>query len=307
MKRIAIVGGGAVGLSFAYLMKLAGMDPLVVVRRPEALQALKREGLVVEDVERRSRERIFIDVVLCTDLSNERFDLVVIATKAYDVSGALPIASKLCSDTCCVLGVQNGIGVHDLIHRVWGSRAVHAVLTMGATRLRDNVVKLVTRGRAFVGSASGVTDCVRTWIEILNAMGIDAHAVEDLEGWIWLKALVNSAINPLTTLLRSENGRLLEDELLELAKEVVKEGMEVARALGISLPRDPVMELVKILEETKLNRSSMLQDVEACRRTEIDYLCGAIARFGEARGLNVKLNRALTILIHAIEGRCRSS
>jgi len=125
-----------------------------------------------------------------------------------------------------------------------------------------------------------------------------------VEGYRWLKLIVNSAINPLTAILRAKNSIIIDNPLVgKLAAKVVLEGWLVSRELGITLPRNPIIELINVAAATGENYSSMYQDVIKGRRTEIDYINGAIVEIGERVGVNTVLNKVLTLLIKSIEGR----
>ncbi|WP_367834234.1 ketopantoate reductase family protein [Vulcanisaeta sp. JCM 16159] len=101
--------------------------------------------------------------------------------------------------------------------------------------------------------------------------------------------LVNAAINPVTAILRARNGVILEDSNARaLAEAVVREGVEVVNRLDIRLPSDPLVETLRVAETTRDNKSSMLQDVLNRRRTEVDYINGAIV---------IKVGRLVLILL----------
>jgi 2-dehydropantoate 2-reductase len=125
-----------------------------------------------------------------------------------------------------------------------------------------------------------------------------APAAEPL---LWTKLAVNAAINPLSAILGLPNGELLRlpgarAQLIAAAAEV---GV-VAQAAGIALPVDPVARALQVAEATAPNRSSMLQDVEAGRRTEIEAITGAVVARAEALGVPVPVNRELLAQVRAL-------
>ncbi len=114
--------------------------------------------------------------------------------------------------------------------------------------------------------------------------------------------IVNAAINPVTAILRARNGVILEDpNARALAEAVVREGIEVVNRLGIRLPSDPLAETLRVAETTRDNKSSMLQDVLNRRRTEVDYINGAIVIKGREVGVNTPVNYVLWLLVKALE------
>ena len=136
----------------------------------------------------------------------------------------------------------------------------------------------------------------------LKAYGLEADFKPQIREVVWEKTLVNAGINPFGAITGLKNGQLLEvPQLREAIAETVEEGWKVASKLGIAFSRNPVKLTFKVAEATAENYNSMLQDLKAGRRTEIDYINGAIARFGEETGVATPLNRLLTSLIKGLE------
>jgi 2-dehydropantoate 2-reductase len=124
----------------------------------------------------------------------------------------------------------------------------------------------------------------------------------NMKGVLWAKAIVNSAINPLSAITRLRNGDLYKThELREVAFKIVDEGSAVARANSILLEPSPKRLLARILASTSRNKSSMLQDVEAGRKTEIRQLNGSIWHLGGKVGMSAPFNELLTKLVLFLE------
>ena len=134
--------------------------------------------------------------------------------------------------------------------------------------------------------------------------GMPTHAVADARGPQWRKLIFNAATNPIGALTGLTHGRVCEDAgLRRLVSQLVDEGKAVAGAQGIELDADPE-ELIDHAARPDVaydHKASMLQDVEALRQTEIDYLNGGIARFGREHGVPTPLNDAVTALIKGLE------
>jgi len=138
--------------------------------------------------------------------------------------------------------------------------------------------------------------------EVFRKAGFRTVASKNIEGVIWSKAIMNSAINPITALLRVPNGELLRIPYLRsIANAVVHEGTAVARAHGVSLNPAPRSMLLQVLALTRSNRSSMLQDVEAGKRTEVRQLNGRIASLAGRLGVDAPYNRLLSKLVLGLE------
>lgn len=124
----------------------------------------------------------------------------------------------------------------------------------------------------------------------------------DISKAVWQKLLINIAINPICSISGVRNGALLENDLWEQSQEILQESLSVARASGINITGPEIQNLlIEVVEATSGNRCSMLQDLMAGRRTEIDSLCGYVIRMGESLGIPTPLNSMLRALVKGVE------
>ena len=140
--------------------------------------------------------------------------------------------------------------------------------------------------------------------KLLHQAGIKTKCVQKIESYIWEKLIANAAINPLTALLEITNGKLLEKKLYNsLMIAAAQEVMEITKMKDISLSfDDPVEHLKTVCKQTAINRSSMLQDIEARRPTEIEAINGAVVHEGKLHGIETPVNQSLLELIRK---KCR--
>ena len=138
---------------------------------------------------------------------------------------------------------------------------------------------------------------------LLNQSGIETRITDDVNGTIWGKLLVNAAINPLTALTRITNGEITEcSELVDVQRRVVGEVCAVAKKKKVTIHfPDPAAKVKEVCIATASNQSSMLQDILNGKRTEIDYINGAIVAEGTACGVSTPYNQILTRLVKALE------
>jgi len=133
-----------------------------------------------------------------------------------------------------------------------------------------------------------------------DSAGIRTRLSDDITREVWMKAIVNACINPVTALLRRENGCLLAPELTNLIEEVCREAVNVARAWEVDIEEEEAFaKVMEVVRETSTNRSSMLQDLERGKRTEIDDITGSITLRGDRRNVNVPVNRALWSMVRS--------
>ena len=288
--RVQIMGAGALGCLFGYLIQRAGYE-VIFVSRGKQLEALRRglriSGLLEDEVK-----------IYATDKPQDA-DVTFVTVKAYDTETVAKALSNV--DCGVVCSLQNGIGNEEILMK-YLSRVLGGVTTYASNLLDYGHIVYAGKGETFVGRLDGVMDeDVRMVVKVLCDSGIDAKAVEDIRRRIWLKAVINSAINPITAICRCKNGKIVEiPELWNLAEEVAKEGEKVMRALGFDVP--DLAELVrKVAISTKDNRSSMLQDIERGKRTEIDFINGAIVRVAKELGIETPYNKALHLLVKGVE------
>ncbi|BEP17218.1 ketopantoate reductase family protein [Pyrofollis japonicus] len=302
MVDVVIVGCGAVGSVVSLALSLGGLS-VAVVARSRGGDKVYVEGL----------GETHVPVLVWSEAASISPRIVVYATKAYDLLGAVESSLRAGWGPSAVVSLQNGLGSLELLESRFPGRALGAVVTFGATRLGPCRARLAGRGEVLLGWRRDVVSDAREACgllsEALRRGGISAHCVGDeLEPWRWLKLAVNSAINPVTVLAWSRNRVVVEDPFArELAEALAAETGRVAEAKGIRLPRDPVEEALRVARLTGDNCSSMVQDIAMGRRTEIDYICKAVADEAWRRGLSAPHNwfayRAVRLLEKWLAGK----
>lgn len=241
--KIYVLGAGAIGSLFGGLLFAAGEDVVLIGRKPH-VDAINKRGLritgIIEEV---------IKVPATISPPEEKPDLIILATKSYSTVEALRASKAIVEDTW-ILSIQNGIGNEDEI-RKFGGKPIGGITTNGAILVSSGVVKWTGKGITVVGLyPKGRHTFVDKISEIFNRAGLETIVSENIEGWIWAKAIVNSAINPIGTLLRVKNGAILDnEELLSVAVEVVKEGCKVATQNGVKLEVHPIDLLFQTLKK----------------------------------------------------------
>ncbi|MEC8266605.1 MAG: 2-dehydropantoate 2-reductase, partial [Candidatus Thermoplasmatota archaeon] len=198
----------------------------------------------------------------------------------------------------------NGLGVVERLARAVPGHVVAASSTHGAMRGDGSTSTWTGRGEVALGAWPGGAppEAVETLADCLTASGLSARIVDDARRQIWIKALLNIAINPLCALAGVRNGEMLQTPLFDAAVGLLMEAEQVGRRHGVDLPSmdELVTTLVDVLDATAENRCSMLEDVRVGRATEIDALNGHIVNLAEQQGLMATQNAQVTALIHAL-------
>lgn len=299
--QVTVIGAGAMGSLFGALLQRAGNAVTLVDVRSEHVAALRKRDLTIEDPD---GSRIAVRVPATTDAGAAlAADLFVLLVKTPFTAAALkPFAGRIPA-RAMVLTLQNGIGNDEAITRALGRRVqiTLGVTAQTATSLGPTTVRHRSSGPTIIGLPDGQRPAeLEAIVATFSDAGIPTRMTRHIFEHVWQKLLVNVGINALTALANLPNGGLFTDpEMATLVRRLVGEAANVMRAEGIPAPpRDPVDFVRAVAEATKTDHSSMLEDLLAGRRTEIDAINGAIVRLGERHGIDVTANRVVTTLVH---------
>jgi len=309
--KIGIVGAGAMGGLFAGMLTRAGQDVWLIDNHKQRAEKINREGLIIEAskaLESREPKQEIIKIKVTTELSNAgSCDLVILFVKAYDTEKATRNSLPLTGKKTVWLTLQNGLGNIERMGKIVGKdRMVGGITYQGATVLEVGRIRHAGCGKTVIGEIGGrVSERIKSISDIFNQAGIDTEISDNIEGVLWGKLLINAVINPLTAITRVRNGQLLESPFLkETMNLIVEEAMRVPLKKGIRLPYQKVFEKVEeSCQTSRDNISSMLQDILRKKRTEIDFINGAIVSEAEKIGIPTPLNRALWNIVKFLERR----
>jgi 2-dehydropantoate 2-reductase len=276
--RLGVVGAGAIGTLFA--ASLAPHAQIVVLVRNEATRlAIERRSDLAPDPETlelhgaSSEARDFAGV-----------DAVFVAVKTGATVEALAPLRDVIGAGTPVVSLQNGILQVAQIEAALGPRPiVLAPTTEGGILVAPGAMRRVGRGMTTLGWARARSGGnLRPLRDLLIAASLAARIVDPIEPHVWAKLIANAAINPLTASAGVSNGAVATDPLLrERAAAIAREAAALAAAEGVALPfEDPVAHVYAVAAATAENRSSMLQDLERGRPTELEAINGELSRLG---------------------------
>lgn len=294
------MGAGAVGSLFGGLLAESGND-VTLIGRKSHVDAIKKNGLIIEGVS--GKRVISLKAVTSSSELTETFDLILLTVKAYDTAQAVDEAKPLFRKNSVLLCLQNGLGVEKVASRIIGSnRILRGVTSNGALLQKSGLVIHTGKGETIIGEQSTKIIEKTSIIEALLNSGFHTELSGNIEGTVWTKVLVNAGINPFGALTGMTNGGLIANpDLTRLMTETVIEGKTVAETFNVCLEGDPVSLMVKTAELTAQNKNSMLQDIENAKRTEIDFINGAISCLGKTKNVLTPFNTLLTGLIKSLE------
>lgn len=229
----------------------------------------------------------------------------IVAVKAYATRDALTTLRAALTPDLLVASVQNGIDFMADATVALGGRARLAAgsTTQGAIGRGANRVRPVGRGETLFGRVDPPGTSAGALVDAFTGAGLAARVVDDVQAVLWKKLVVNAAINPLGALTGRPNGAIADDpDLRALGTALADEAASVAAAEG-SAVRDAWPLVEATARATAANRNSMLQDLDAGRRTEIDAISGAIVRRAATHGIPVPATRTVLRLVRARSGR----
>ncbi|MGH2933897.1 MAG: ketopantoate reductase family protein [Gaiellaceae bacterium] len=296
--RVAVIGCGAVGSLFA--ANLAQLDDVEVWAYDafrEHVEAINERGLRLSgagDVVGRLRATAdAAELPPC--------DFGIVATKAMHTDAAVAAVAHAFHDGA-VVSVQNGLGNEEAI-AMHVPRVIRGTTFPAGKLVEPGHVQWDVKGDTTFGPYKDVElPEVEILADACSRAGMPAKAVNDARGPQWRKVIFNAATNPVGALTGLTHGRVCErPDLRRLVSGLVDEGKAVAAAQGIELDADPEELIDHAAEVAYEHKASMLQDVEARRPTEVDYLNGGIVRFGREHGVPTPLNQAIWALVKGVE------
>ncbi|MBI1729618.1 2-dehydropantoate 2-reductase [Candidatus Acetothermia bacterium] len=301
--RIAIIGAGALGSLFGGVLTRGGHDVwLYNPSNKKHIHAIQKNGLRIQtgdgdfEVKPNATTRL-AEIPL-------PIEVMGIFVKAYDTERAISDALPLISTETWTLSLQNGIGPEVVLaQHVLNGRLLRGVTAQGATLIEAGIVRWGGRGPTqlgLFGTKSGqLDDSLENLCATLSSADWKTHFTPEIEKDLWVKLLVNAAINPLTALFNVPNGQLIADkELNAILHGIIREALPVTRTHGVQLSLEEAISHVEgVCRGTAQNLSSMLQDVRRGKRTEIEYINGVVAREAKALDAQTPLNSLLTRLV----------
>ncbi|MDL5362955.1 2-dehydropantoate 2-reductase [Halalkalicoccus sp. NIPERK01] len=266
--RIVVFGAGSLGSLLGGL--LAREHRVTLVGRDPHVSTIREDGLRISGA---IEAHVFPDATTDADLAA---DLVLVTVKSYDTARAARTLST--GEFGAVLSLQNGIGNEDRLARDLDSPVLAGTASYGAALERPGEVACTGVGRVVLGSSEGGESALAARVgEAFADAGIEATVAADMPRRLWEKCAVNAGINPVTALAGIENGAILADPAWPIAREAARETARVARENGVELAEETAVgALRRVASATRENTSSMAQDLEKGRRTEIDAINGAV-------------------------------
>ncbi len=301
IRSIAIVGAGAMGAFYA--SRFFEMDPgsVRLVADGERYERLSKGGLVVNG-------RKYPVPVIRPDEPAPPSDLVLVAVKAHHLKRAIRDMRGRVGEKTILISVMNGIDSEERLGAAFGREKVLYAVALGIDSVREgNRVTYTNPGLIQFGEAANreIAERVRRVQELFDAAGIPWETPEDMIRTLWWKFMINVGINQASAVLRAPYGVFQRsEEARNLMQWAMEEVISVASKEGVDLGPQDIHNWRQVLMGLgPEGKTSMLQDVEAGRKTEVEIFAGRVIELGDARGVPVPVNRVLYQIIRVAEER----
>lgn len=320
MQKILIVGGGAIGGTMAVILKHQGYPVQVLLKSPQSVEIARKKGFRITGFKGDITEKL--TACLPSDLLREKFDLVLLAVKAYDLETAANQILPFLKEDSRVVSLQNGLCEDDLARIVGPNRTVGCVVGYGATLVEPGVFDMTSGGELVLGYLDGKRDPEIEEIAKMFSFIVPTFISSNIYGSLYSKLIINSCITTLGVISGERLGRMLiRLKIRRIFIGVIREAMEVAEKMNIKVEpysgkinyykftgnlspwaffRIHSLILIIGLKYRRL-KSSSLQSVERGKPTEIDWFNGYIVRNAAKFGIEAGINKELVRIVKSIE------
>jgi 2-dehydropantoate 2-reductase len=302
--QIFVVGAGAMGCLYGAALAAGGAGVTLIDTNASHVEAINRDGLEVET--RQGTARLPLPARLPGEAQGAA-DLILLFTKTYHSDAALEGVKHLIGERTYVLTLQNGLGnVERLAARVQRGKVLVGVSTLPADLVGPGRIRSLGEGGTKLYPAfSPETGFAAEVCRLLTNGGLPSQLEPDILEAIWAKAVFNSAMNPLCALTRQTPGFFhAKEESRALISAMVEEGVAAARASGVLIEAAPIHALTEVsMTDHADHEASMLQDIKAGRRTEIDAISGAIAEAAKRKGVATPVTETMWRLVKLEEAK----
>ncbi len=309
-QKFCVIGLGPIGsILSAHLIKNKHNVILVEVIE-ERISEIKQKGLKIKD----EKNCIIGNFTVYPEKFEnsvkkvkEKIDVFFICVKTYALDNVIKEIKEIREPNSKVVSFQNGLGNEELLAQSFGKENVlRVVVNYAGSMLSHNEVKVTFFNKPnYIGAMEEKSNEIAKKIaEILTKSGLDTEFTTEIKKYEWEKTILNAALSPVCAVTGLTMKEAMDNSYIrEIVENIIKEGINVAEKTGIKFPENFFEFCISYLEKGGYHKPSMLIDIEAGRKTEIDFLNKKIVEYGEKCGVNVVFNKIITFLIKGIESR----
>ncbi|UCE44248.1 MAG: 2-dehydropantoate 2-reductase [Candidatus Bathyarchaeota archaeon] len=305
----AIIGMGPVGSVLTAHLAKSGEDVVAVDILEDILSRMRKEGLKVSGITGLT-VRITKTANSISQLAEYDPEIIFLATKASVLKPVLSELKKIYTSGMKIVSYQNGLDNERIIAETLGIDVTYRAVINYAGNIvgPGNVSMNWFQPPNYIGvlrKGEYTTDETTQYIaKAMTASGLETEEAPNIKGHVWKKTILNSALCSLCAVTRQTMKEAMEHEYSrDLAVRLVEEGLMVAKADGYDFGPNATSEFISYLEKGGAHKPSMLIDVEKKRATEVDFMSGAVARYGTMYRIPTPVNSIFTNLLKTIENQ----
>ena len=305
--KVAVLGAGAMGCLFGGLLAEKGLNVVLIDVWKEHIDAINSKGLKMDG---HGGDR-FIKIKATTEPAKlNTTDVIIIMCKATVLEKALMGVKNIVGEKTVLMSFQNGIGHEAIMSKIAGKEKVLGGTTTQASNiLGPGHIKNHASLPSWIGEyEGGMSDRVKSVAETFTAHGLETIPSDNIKKRKWMKLFALTAIGPLSAIFDLNHSDLYinnksSKDSRDLGKQIILETREVAKADGVDVSEDECLEMFnKIVDSKQTNKSSMAFDVLYKRKTEIEFINGAVSKIGKKHGIATPLNDLMYKIINIKEG-----
>jgi len=299
IKKIYLIGLGGIGC--AYASKLQDFDPqiLKVIADKERIDRYKKRGIIINN-----KEYNFNYVL--PETTKEQADLIIVSVKYHNLDETIKAMKNFVNKDTIILSLLNGISSEEVIGKEFGMEKMLYGMCVGIDAVKeDNKIRFSSTGKVNFGEKTNLilSERVKSVKGIFEKANIPYEIPSDMIKTLWWKFMINVGINQVSAVLKAPYEVFNKvKEANELMEAAMREVIELSQKVGINLIEEDIEKFKQILKSLDpKNKTSMLQDIEAKRKTEVEMLGGKVCEMGEKYGVDTKVNKTLYNIIKSLE------
>ncbi len=299
IKNVAVLGAGAIGAVYASKFFDTPLFSTVLVARDARYDRLKADGLVING------KRYSMPVVH-PGKPITPVDLIIVALKNYSLPEAIHDLENLVSDETTIISVMNGLSSEEYLGAVYGMDKVLYAIVVAIGALREgNSVTYTNPGKIYFGEADNSHPSQRVLgvQEAFERAGLVCEIPTDMIRMLWWKFMVNVGINQASAVMRAPNGVFQSSpDAQTLMENLMREVLMLAQPVGVNLGEQDLDDWYAFLKTLSPRaKTSMLQDIEARRKTEVEFFAGKVVELGKNYGIPTPVNQTVLSIIRVLE------
>lgn len=303
IKNVAVLGAGAMGAFYASKFFDAPRFSTVLVARDARYDRLRADGLIVNG-------KHYSVPVVHPDEPAFPADLIIVALKNHNLPEAIHDLEKLVGSQTTFISVMNGLDSEEYLGSVYGMDKVLYAIAVAIDAVREgNSVTYTNPGKIYFGDSnnSHPSERARRVQAAFERAGIVSEIPADMIRMLWWKFMVNVGVNQASAVMRAPYGVFQSSpDARALMETLMREVIVLAQRVGVNLREQDLDEWHGVLKTlSPKGKTSMLQDIEAGRKTEVDIFAGKVVELGRSHGIPTPVNQALLSIVHVLE-QCRA-